>query len=133
MAKVEMRGVDGYISMLNELGDSYDSIMPKVIKAGRSVLLKALKFGHPKFGKYAKPTPPKKNDYGWFAQVKFTGTTSSGAKAGLAVGVNEYGRQGKRPQPARPWVRATIAGAESAAMSAMEKTYDEAVKEIVGS
>lgn len=131
MAKIEMKGLDGYIAMINKLGNSYDSTMPRVIKAGRDVVAKALG-RHPKFGKYAKPTAPKKNEYGWFAQVQFKGTTSSGARAGLAVAINEYGRGGKNPQPARPWVRAAIAGAESAAVKAMEQEYDKAVSEIVG-
>lgn len=131
MAKVEMQGIDGYIAMINKLGNSYESTMPKVIKAGRDVVAKALK-GHPTFGKYAKPTSPKKNDYGWFAQVQFKGTTSSGAAAALAVTVNEYGREGKAPQPKRPWVRAAIAGAEGDAVKAMEEEYDKAVKAIVG-
>ena len=131
MAKVEMRGVDGYIEMLNKLGNSYDSVMPRVINAGRNVVAAVLR-RNPKFGKYAKPTAPKKNEYGWFAQVQFKGKTSSGASAGLAVSVNEFGRRGKRPQPARPWVRAAIAGAEGDAIRAMSDEYDKAVREIVG-
>lgn len=132
MATIKMEGVETYIEMLSKLGDATDEIIPRAIIKGRDVLASALKRANAVFSRYVRRTKPKKNNYGWFAQVQFKGKTKSGAPAALAANVYEYGRGGKRPQKARPWIRATIRGAEAEAQQAMADEYDKAVKEIAG-
>lgn len=144
MATIKMDGVDAYIEMVSRLGNMYDPIMMRVIKAGRKVILDAMRAANATFANFLKGTSPKKNEYGWFAQVQFKGKTSSGESAAKAASVYEYGRGAgtytdkngnKRPyhaQPARPWIRATIKNAEPKAVQAMQEEYDKAVAEIMG-
>lgn len=144
MATIKMDGVDAYIEMVSRLGNMYDPIMMRVIKAGRKVILDAMRAANATFANFLKGTSPKKNEYGWFAQVQFKGKTSSGESAAKAASVYEYGRGAgtytdkkgnKRPyhaQPARPWIRATIKNAEPKSVQAMQEEYDKAVAEIMG-
>ena len=144
MATIKMDGVDAYIEMVSKLGDMYDPIMMRVIKAGQMVVLGAMRAANAMFANFLKGTTPKKNEYGWFAQVQFKGKTSSGESAAKAASVYEYGRRAgtytdkkghKRPyhaQPARPWIRATIKNAEPKAVQAMQEEYDKAVSELLG-
>ena len=144
MATIKMDGVDAYIEMVSRLGNMYDPIMMRVIKAGRKVILDAMRAANATFANFLKGTSPKKNEYGWCAQVQFKGKTSSGESAAKAASVYEYGRGAgtytdkkgnKRPyhaQPARPWIRATIKNAEPKAVQAMQEEYDKAVAEIMG-
>ena len=144
MATIKMDGVDAYIEMVSKLGDMYDPIMMRVIKAGTKVALSALKSANSTFAKYLKAKAPKKNEYGWFGQVQFKGNTSSGESAAKAATVNEYGRAAgtytdkkghKRPyhaQPARPWIRAAVKGSEAEVTAAMQEEYDKAVSELLG-
>ena len=144
MATIKMDGVDAYIEMVSKLGDTYDPIMMRVIKAGRKVILDAMRAANATFSNFLRGTTPKKNEYGWFAQVQFKGKTSSGESAAKAASVYEYGRVAgtytdkkghKRPyhaQPARPWIRATIKSAEPNAVQAMQEEYDKAVSELLG-
>ena len=144
MATIKMDGVDAYIEMVSKLGDMYDPIMMRVIKAGTKVALSALKSANSTFAKYLKAKAPKKNEYGWFGQVQFKGNTSSGESAAKAATVNEYGRAAgtytdkkghKRPyhaQPARPWIRAAVKRSESKVTAAMQEEYDKAVSELLG-
>ena len=144
MATIKMDGVDAYIEMVSKLGDMYDPIMMRVIKAGQMVVLGAMRAANATFSNFLRGTTPKKNEYGWFAQVQFKGETSSGESAAKAASVYEYGRVAgtytdkkghKRPyhaQPARPWIRATIKNAEPKAVQAMQEEYDKAVSELLG-
>lgn len=130
MANIEFGGVDNYLQMLARLGDKHDEVMKKVVDSGARVLYQKIKGANAKFAKYVKFKGGKKNQYGWFAQVQFKGKTESGASAGLALGVYEYGRGGYKPQPARPWLKATIAAAEQETLEAMSDTYDEEAAKI---
>lgn len=144
MATIKMDGVDAYIEMVSRLGNMYDPIMMRVIKAGRKVILDAMRAANATFANFLKGTSPKKNEYGWFAQVQFKGKTSSGESAAKAASVYEYGRKGgtytdrkghTRPfhaQPARPWIRATAQSVEGEVVAAMQEEYDKAVAEIMG-
>mgnify|MGYP007000716592 CR=1 FL=1 len=144
MATFKMDGVDTYLDAVSKLGDGYDRIMPRVIKAGQKIVSNALKSANKAFSKYIKNSSPKKNTYGWFAQVQFKGKTSSGESAAKAASVYEYGRKGgtytdrkghTRPfhaQPARPWIRATAQSVEGEVVAAMQEEYDKAVAEIMG-
>lgn len=144
MATIKMDGVDAYIEMVSRLGNMYDPIMMRVIKAGRKVILDAMRAANATFANFLKGTSPKKNEYGWFAQVQFKGKTSSGESAAKAASVYEYGRGAgtytdkkgnKRPyhaQPARPWIRATAQSVEGEVVAAMQEEYDKAVAEIMG-
>lgn len=144
MATIKMDGVDAYIEMVSKLGDMYDPIMMRVIKAGQMVVLGAMRAANAMFANFLKGTTPKKNEYGWFAQVQFKGKTSSGESAAKAASVYEYGRGAgtytdkkghKRPyhaQPARPWIRAAVKGSEAEVTAAMQSEYDKAVSELLG-
>ncbi|PWM62168.1 MAG: hypothetical protein DBX63_06590 [Clostridia bacterium] len=144
MATFEMQGIEPYIKMLERLGNASDPIIIRTIKAGTKAALSALKSANSTFAKYLKAKAPKKNEYGWFAQVQFKGKTSSGESAAKAASVYEYGRKGgtytdrkghTRPfhaQPARPWIRATAQSVEGEVVAAMQEEYDKAVAEIMG-
>ncbi len=97
---------------MQKLGTLYDDTAEDMLKAGAAVLAARLKAAGAEFAKYIKVRKPKKNKYGWFAQIHFSGKTSSGAPAALAANVCEYGRGGDNPQPARPFVRPTIEPSE---------------------
>jgi len=98
-----------------------DAIMPKMLEAGVRVVSARLKAGaHDKFVRFITVEKPKKSKSGWFARIVFKGKTSSGADAGLAVGVYEYGRQGYHPQPARPHIRQIIEESSDEASRAMQ-------------
>lgn len=113
---------------LLKLGDAGDKVIPKMLAAAAAAVAQHLTGTH--FGKYVKVAKPKKNKYGWFARVFFDGKTSSGAPAGLAAAVYEFGRQGYHPQPARPEVRRKIENAEADAIDAMQATFDEEAKKL---
>ena len=113
---------------MSKLGTLYDDTAEDMLSAGAAITAGKLK--STKFGKYVKIKKPKKNKFGWFAQVQFRGKTSSGASAALAASVYEYGRQGKNPQPARPEIRPAVQSAEPEAVAAMERVLEEALKKI---
>lgn len=113
---------------INRLGDRYDAVCEDMLSAGANVVAGRLQ--RTKFGKYVKINKPKKNQYGWFAQVVFKGKTSSGAAAALAASVHEFGRGGKNPQPARPEIRPASAAAEADAVKAMEEVLNKELKSL---
>ncbi len=132
MATVKFEGMDDYVQMLAKLGNESDRIFKEMVKAGLRVVYLKVRSASAKFAKYAKAKAPKKNQYGWFAQVQFRGRTGSGAPAGLVLSVYEHGRSAgeknghKYPaQPARPWLDAACASAEGEAVEAMQKVFDE--------
>jgi hypothetical protein len=109
-----------------KLDTLYDDTCEDMLNAGANVVAGKLK--KTKFGKYVKIRKPTKNKFGWFAQVLFKGTTRTGAPAGLAAAVYEYGRQGNNPQPARPEIRSTVQSAERETVDTMERVLEEALK-----
>ncbi|MEL7609495.1 MAG: hypothetical protein AAGU74_08300 [Bacillota bacterium] len=123
MAQFRFEVSPAWEKKLMQMETGYDNLCKKMLEAGTKVAAAALK--STKFGKYVRVKKPKRNQYGWFAQVQFNGKTSSGAPASLAATVYEYGRQGKNPQPARPEIRAKIQAAESAVVEAMEAVLEE--------
>lgn len=127
MATVNFDGMDGYLQMLAKLGDKQDEVFRKMVNAGARVAHGKLKAANATFAKHVKLKLGKKNQYGWFAQVQFRGKTESGAPAALAANVYEHGKAG---QPARPFIKAASAAAESEAIEAMQKVYDEEVAKI---
>lgn len=139
MASVRFEGLDEYNAMLAKLGDSYDATAKRMLQAGIAVAKRALAAANSKFAKYLRVKSPKRNAYGWFAQVHFEGKTSSGAPAAKAVTVYEHGRAAgekngrKYPaQPARPWINKACAAVESEVVAAMQQVYDEEVAKIAG-
>lgn len=133
MATVKFEGIDAFEQMLAKLGDSTDSVLKQMVSAGLRILYARIKNANAKFAKYAKMKAARKNTYGWFAQVQFTGKTESGAPAALAVNVYEHGRGGKSAQPARPWLNAACASAETECVAEMQRIYDEEAEMLAGS
>ena len=133
MATVKFEGFDAYEQMLAKLGDSTDSVLKEMVSAGLRILYAKIKSANAKFARYTKMKAARKNQYGWFAQVQFRGKTDSGAPAALAVNVYEHGRGGKNAQPARPWVNAACASAESECVAEMQRIYDEEAEKLAGS
>lgn len=121
---------DGYEVMLKNLQGETDNIIKKMLSAGAKLVLAELKQASATFSKYWKMVNPRKNQYGWYAQVKLKGTTSAGTPAALAANVSEYGRQGNNPQPARPFVRSTIKRIEKSVNDTMQAVYDEEARKL---
>ena len=115
-----------YERQMQMLGALYDEASADMLEAGARVVRDALR--DTKFGKYLKIKKPKKNRYGWFIQVQYSGKTTSGTKAAIAATVYEFGRGGRAPQPARPEVRAKVKGVESEAVKAMQDALDARLK-----
>jgi HK97 gp10 family phage protein len=130
MAKLEFKMDAGWERAMHKLGTLYDDTAEDMLRAGTAVLAARLKSAGAVFAKYIKIKKPSKNKYGWFAQIYFSGKTSSGAPAGLAANVYEYGRGGENPQPARPFVRPTIESSEKEVVDAMQTVLEEALKKL---
>jgi hypothetical protein len=113
-----------YEAMLSRLQGETDNIIKKMLSAGALVVFNALKRASSTFSKYWKIRAPKKNQYGWFAQVQLKGKTSSGAPAALAANVYEYGRKDES-QSARPFIRSTVKEIEQGVIDTMQAVYDE--------
>jgi hypothetical protein len=122
LAFMEFKLPQEYEKLMNKLGDLYDDASEEMLSAGAGVVANALR--GTKFGKYVKIKKPKKNQYGWFAQVQFKGRVKSGTKAAIAATVYEFGRGGRAPQPARPQIRTAAKGAEGAAVKAMQDVLE---------
>lgn len=127
MATMQFKVPKEFDRMMDSLGNLYDDACEDVLNAGAAVVARALK--GTKFGKYVKIKKPKKNKFGWFAQVQFRGKTKSGASAGLAATVHEYGRGGNNPQPARPEIRAKVRSVEDEAVDAMQNALEAKLNE----
>ena len=130
MAKFEFKMDAGWERSMQKLGTLYDDTAEDMLKAGAVVLAARLKSAGAEFAKYIKVKKPKKNKYGWFAQIHFSGNTSSGAPAALAANVYEFGRGGDNPQPARPFVRTAIESSEKEVVGAMQTVLEEALKKL---
>ena len=130
MAKLEFKMDAGWERAMQKLGTLYDDTAEDMLRAGTEVLASRLKAAGAEFAKYIKIKKPKKNKFGWFSQIHFSGTTSSGAPAALAANVYEYGRGGEKPQPARPFVRPTIESSEKEVVDAMQSVLEEALKKL---
>ena len=114
--------------MMGKLDNLYDDACEDMLNAGGEIVKNRLKAANSTFSKYVKLKRPKKNQYGWFSQVQFKGTTSSGASAALAVTVYEYGRGGRAPQPARPFVRNAVKSCEGEVVKAMDDVLEAKLK-----
>lgn len=123
MATVEFEGMDDYLTMLQRLEYYWQPTLQKMLNEGAKVVKTKLSIAGPKFAKYLKVKRAKKNEYGWFAQVQFRGTTSSGMPASLAAMVYEHGRGGKNPQHARPFIYKTCKAAEPEVFEKMQDVY----------
>jgi len=132
MATVKFEGFDEYEQMLAKLGDSTDSVLKSMVRAGLRILYAKIKSANATFSKYVKMKAARKNQYGWFAQVQFKGKTEAGAPAALAVNVYEHGRSGKNAQAARPWLNAACAAVEPECVAEMQKIYDEEAEKLAG-
>ena len=128
MATFQFKMSPGFEQAMYRLGDLYDNVAPKMLKAGQAVLYEKLR--PTKFGKYYKLKSPKKNRMGWFAQIQINGKTETGAPAALAATVYEYGRQGYHPQPARPEIRQVVNAAEAETVRAMEEVLKEEIRKL---
>lgn len=129
MAKIGWQGTAELEAALGNVESKLPSIIPDMLKSGARVLLPALKNANATFRGYWKAKKPKKNQYGWFLWIGMKGKTSSGERAALAAGVNEYGRQGYHPQVARPFIRDTIQANGEAAAQAMQAVFDAGMRE----
>lgn len=128
MASFKFEGLDQYTLQLEQLEKATDGVCEEMLNAGTKIVLATLKGANQKFAKYWRIKKPKRNQYGWYAQVLLKGTTSSGAPAALAGTVYEFGRGGKRPQPARPFARAAVKGVEAEVSKAMDEVYENEIK-----
>lgn len=148
MAKFEFKGINEYDKMLVKLGDQYDPICQSMLSKAVQIAANALRQATSVFAKHIKPKKAKHNQYGWFAQVHFGGqiknrsNTGSGTNAARAAVIYEYGRTAgtytdkkghKRhfpAQPARPFIKRSMAECEQQVVDAMQEVYDEAVKKL---
>ncbi len=126
LATMDFKLPPEYEREMQKLGNLYDDASADMCDAAAKVVAAALR--GTKFGKYLKIKKPKKNQWGWFSQVQYRGTTESGTKAAIAATVYEFGRGGKAPQPARPEVRAKVKGAEAEAVKAMQEVLEAKLK-----
>lgn len=113
-----------------KLDTLYDDVSEEMLNAGGKIVAAKLKAANATFKKFVKLKKPKKNEYGWFTYVTFAGKTSDGHRANTAAFVYEYGRDGKNPQPERPFIRATVKAAEGETVKAMENVLEEALKKL---
>lgn len=113
---------------LNQLDRLYDDACEDMLKTGGAILRDRLKAASSTFAKYVKLKRPKKNQYGWFTYASFEGKTSSGTPANTAAFVYEYGRGGRAPQPARPFIRRTVKGCEGEVVKAMDDVLEARLK-----
>lgn len=131
MARMEFKGgKEMEVAILNA-ESKMPMLIPKMLEeAGRLVLFE-LQMANDKFQKFWKAKKPKRNQWGWFVSITLKGKTTSGAPAALAANVNEFGRHGYHPQPARPFVRRTLEEIEPAVKNVMQTAFDKGMKEIM--
>ena len=113
---------------MGKLDNLYDDACEDMLKTGGEIVKNRLKAANSTFSKYVKLKRPKKNQYGWFTYVSFEGKTSSGTRANTAAFVYEYGRGGRAPQPARPFVRNAVKSCEGEAIKAMQDVLEAKLK-----
>lgn len=130
MAKFEWKGDEEMRLALERSVAKFPGICQAMLRSAAQYLLFELKMANWTFQKFWKAYAPKQNKAGWTVSILPKGKTSSGAAAALAVSVNEYGRGGKRPQPARPFVRETLKYSEEQVQIIMQNEYDKFMREI---
>jgi len=130
MAKFEWKGDDEMRIALERSTAKFPGICQAMLRAAAQYILFELQMANATFQKFWKAYAPKQSKTGWTASISPKGKTSSGAAAALALSVNEYGRGGKRPQPARPFVRQTLKDSEEQVQIIMQNEYDKYMREI---
>ena len=130
MAKFEWTGDDRMYAALENSVQKFPGICQAMLKDAAQYILFELKLANTTFQRFWKANKPKHNNLGWFVAVVLKGKTSSGTPAALAANVYEYGRGGKHPQPARPFIRKTLKDCEGQVQDIMQGTYDRYMKEV---
>ena len=144
MASFAFEGAEPYAQMLQKLADSYDDTCEKMLAKAVGIVARKLRAASSRFARYIKEGKPRKNQYGWFAQVQFKGKTTNGEPAAKAANIYEYGREAgiyltrkgnpKRypAQAPRPFIRPTAKAAEPEVVAAMQQVYDAEAERIMG-
>jgi hypothetical protein len=131
MARMEFKGGKEMEVALYNAESKMPMLIPHMLQEASRLVLFELQMANDKFQKYWKAKKPKHNQWGWFVAINLKGKTSSGAPVALAANVNEFGRQGYHPQPARPFVRRTLEEIEPAVENVMQTAFDKGMKEIM--
>lgn len=143
MAKAQMMMPDDFLERLSKLGDKFDEISEKVLKAGGEVVLQKVKstlstvIG--KSTKYESRSTGELESSLGLSSVRMDKNGNYNIKVGFAeprkdgesnakiANIIEYGKHG---QPSRPFLKPAQNASKSACEAAMMQTFEEEVSKL---
>ena len=84
---------ENYDKALQKLGYSADDTFKEMVRAGTKTMASYIRAALPNFRKHIRVSSPRKNQWGWFGQVKFKGRTRTGLSAAQAAYLYNYGHK----------------------------------------
>ena len=140
MAKVDIKMPDEFLEKLSRLGSNFDTIAERVLEAGGDVVLEktqatlssavgnGTKYESRSTGELERSIglSPAKLDKDGNHNVKigFVDPRSDGDSNAKIANILEYGKHG---QPAKPFLKPAKTASKSAAITAMQKKFEEEV------
>lgn len=139
MAKVDIKMPEDFLQKISRLGSEFDAVAESVLKAGGEVVLARVKgnlsgvVGRTKYDSRSTGElecslglSPAKLDRDGNHNVKigFVEPRSDGDSNAKIANILEYGKHG---QPAKPFLKPAKTASKSAAITAMQKKFEEEV------
>ena len=140
MAKVDIKMPDEFLQKLSRLGSDFDEVAESVLEAGGEVVLSRVKgnlagvvgqgtkYDSRSTGELEASlglSPAKLNrDGNHDVKIGFVEPRKDGGSNAKLANILEYGRHG---QPAKPFLKPAKTASKSAAITAMQKKFEEEV------
>ena len=141
MAKVDIKMPDEFLQKLSRLGSDFDEVAESVLEAGGEVVLSRVKgnlagvvgqgtkYDSRSTGELEASlglSPAKLNrDGNHDVKIGFVEPRKDGGSNAKLANILEYGRHG---QPAKPFLKPAKTASKSAAITAMQKKFEEEVE-----
>ena len=141
MAKVDIKMPDEFLQKLSRLGSDFDEVAESVLEAGGEVVLSRVKgnlagvvgqgtkYDSRSTGELEASlglSPAKLNrDGNHDVKIGFVEPRKDGGSNAKLANILEYGRHG---QPAKPFLKPARTASKSAAITAMQKKFEEEVE-----
>ena len=140
MAKVDIKMPDAFLEKISRLGSDFDAVAESVLEAGGEVVLarvqgnlsgvvgQGIKYDSRSTGELERSlglSPAKLNrDGNHDIKIGFVEPRSDGDSNAKIANILEYGKHG---QPAKPFMKPAKTASKSAAITAMQKKFEEEV------
>jgi len=141
MAKVDIKMPDAFLEKISRLGSDFDAVAERVMEAGGEVVLERVKgnlsgvvgqgtkYDSRSTGELERAlglSPAKLNREGNHdIKIGFVEPRSDGDSNAKIANILEYGKHG---QPAKPFLKPAKTASKAAAITAMQKKFEEEVE-----